>query len=219
MPVPRRLERSATQAQQYPDMACPTRAPHLDVAMRERAFKSLTPPSAPGVDRVPGQMYKANLDTHLTALHEQLVNDTYGPQPGVRRLIPNSNGKLRPLGLPALADKSVAKAVAMRWEAIYEPDVGDFSDGVRPGRGPHHARQEGRQGWRPNGSGYVIDCDISAFVDNVQHDTLLTIRRKRSKDGRGLELIAMWLHAGLLDGQAMVCPDKGSPPGSVLSPR
>ena len=99
-PVPLRLERIATQAQQYPDMACTTLAHHLDVAMLERAFGSLNPHSAPGVDRVTWQTYKANLETHLAALHEKLVNGTYCPQPVVRRLIPKSNGKLRPLGLP-----------------------------------------------------------------------------------------------------------------------
>jgi RNA-directed DNA polymerase len=64
----------------------------------------------------------------------------------------------------------------------------------------------------------VIDCDISAFFDNWQHDTLVTILRKRIKDGRVLELIEMWLHAGIRDGKEMVFPDQGSPQGSVLSP-
>ncbi len=64
----------------------------------------------------------------------------------------------------------------------------------------------------------MIDCAISAFFDNVQHNTLGTILRKRIKDGRVLELIEMWLHAGILDGKEMVFPDKGSPQGSVLSP-
>ena len=64
----------------------------------------------------------------------------------------------------------------------------------------------------------MIDWDISAFFDNVQHDTLVTIVRKRVKDGRVLELIEMWLHAGILDGKEMVFPDKGSPQGSVRSP-
>ena len=217
-PVPLRLERIATQAQQYPDMAFTTLAHHLDVAMLERAFGSLNPHSAPGVDRVTWQTYKANLETRLAALHEKLVNGTYWPQPVVRRLIPKSNGKLRPLGLPALEDKIVAKAVAMLLEAIYEQDFCDCSYGFRPGRSPHHALHEVRQGLLKNGIGYVIDCDISAFFDNLQHDTLLTILRKRIKDGRVLELIEMWLHAGILDGKEMVFPDKGSPQGSVLSP-
>ena len=50
------------------------------------------------------------------------------------------------------------------------------------------------------------------------HDTLLTMLRKRIKDGRVLEMIEKWLHAGILDGKEMVYPDKGSPQGSVLSP-
>lgn len=64
--------------------------------MRADAFRRLNPPSAPGVDRVTWRMAKENLETNLEAFHEQLVNNTYGPQPVVRRLIPKSHGKLRP---------------------------------------------------------------------------------------------------------------------------
>jgi len=108
--------------------------------------------------------------------------------------------------------------VAMLVEAIDEQDCCDCSDGCRPGRSPHHALHEVRQGLLTNGMGEVIDGDSSAFVDHVQHDTLLTMRRKRIKDGRVLELIEMWLHAGILDGKEMGFPDKGSPQGSVRSP-
>jgi retron-type reverse transcriptase len=161
---------------------------------------------------------KLRFDKALVAVHEKLVNGTSGPRPVVRRLIPNRNGTLRPRGLPALEDKIVAKAVAMLLEAIYEQDCCDCSYGFRPGRSPHHALHEVRQGLLKHGMGYVIDCDISAFFDNVQHDTLVTMLRKRIKDGRVLGLIEMWLHAGILDGKEMVFPDKGSPQGSVLSP-
>jgi len=61
------LERIATRAQQYPDMACTTLAHHLDVAMLERAFGRLNPQSAPGVDRVTWQTYQANRETNLVA--------------------------------------------------------------------------------------------------------------------------------------------------------
>ena len=67
VPVPLRLERIATQAQQYPAMAFTTLAHHLAVAMLEGAFKSLNPKSAPGVARVTWQLYKANLETNLVA--------------------------------------------------------------------------------------------------------------------------------------------------------
>lgn len=64
----------------------------------------------------------------------------------------------------------------------------------------------------------MIDGDISAFFDTVQHDTLLAMLRKRMKDGRVLALLEKWLHAGILDGKEMVYPEKGSPQGSVISP-
>jgi RNA-directed DNA polymerase len=218
VPIPQRRARIATQARAYPDMAFTTLAHHLDVAMLADAFRRLNPRSAPGVDRVTWRKYKENLATNLETLHEKLVNDTYCPHPVVRRLLPKSQGKLRPLGLPALEDKIVAQAVARLLEAIYAQDFCDSSYGFRPGRSPHQALHDVRQGLLGNKIGSVIDCDISSCFDNLQHDTLLAILRKRGKDGRVLEVIELWLQAGILDGKEMVSPDKGSPQGSVLSP-
>ena len=64
----------------------------------------------------------------------------------------------------------------------------------------------------------MIDGDSRAFFDNLEHDALRAMLRKRIKDGRVLACIEQWLHAGILDGKELVCPDKGSPQGSVLSP-
>ena len=61
----------------------------------------------------------------------------------------------------------MAKAVALLLEAIDEQDFCDCSDGFRPGRSPHQALQAVRQGLLKNGIGHVIDCDISAFFDDV----------------------------------------------------
>jgi len=218
LPIALRLERIATQAREYPDMAFTTLAHHLDVAMLERAFQRLNPKSAAGVDRVTWRRYKENLEANLETLHDKLVTETYSPQAVVRRLIPKGGGKFRPLGLAALEDKIVAKAVGMLLESIYEQDFYDFSHGFRPGRSPHLALHEVRQGLFGSRIGHVIDCDISSFFDNLQHDTLLAILRKRVKDGRVLKLIETWLKAGILDGKEMVYPDKGSPQGSVISP-
>ena len=66
----------------------------------------------------------------------------------------------------------VAQAVAMLMEAMYEQEFCDFSSGCRRGRSPHQALQAVRQGLLGSRMGSVIDCDISAFFDNVQHDTL-----------------------------------------------
>lgn len=213
-----RLDRIASQAQAYPEMAFTTLAHLLDVPMLERAFWSLNPKSAPGVDRVPWRQYQRDLETNLEGLHAKLVSRTYTPQPVVRRWIAKSNGKLRPLGLSALEDKIVAKAVALLLEQIYEQDFCSFSYGFRPGRSCHQALRDLRNGLLDNGVQYVIDCDISSFFDNLRHDVLLSLLQKRVKDGRLLELIRMWLEAGIMDGKELVFPEKGSPQGSVLSP-
>ncbi len=96
VPISRRLERSATQAREDPDRACPTRAHPLEVARLADAFRSLTPHSAPGVDRVTWRTDKNNLETNLETVYEKRVNGTYWPQPVVRRLLPTGGGKLRP---------------------------------------------------------------------------------------------------------------------------
>ena len=137
----------------------------------------------------------------------------------VRRWIPKGDGKqFRPLGIPALVDKIVSKAVAILLEQIYEQDFYDFSYGFRPGRSCHQASHDLRQGLLNSGIRHVIDCDIRAFFDNLQHDELLLILRERVTDGRILELIEMWLKAGILDDRELVFPEKGSPQGSVISP-
>jgi group II intron reverse transcriptase/maturase len=190
----------------------------LDVAMLERAFWSLNPGSAPGVDRVTWQKYKRNLETNLEDLHERLKSKTYSPQPVKRQWIPKSNGKLRPLGLPALEDKVVAKAVALLLEQIYEQDFKDFSYGFRPDRSCHQASHQVRQDLLKLGITCVIDCDISSFFDNLQHDVLLSFLRKRVNDGSLLRLIKLMLEAGIMDGKELVFPEKGSPQGSVITP-
>jgi group II intron reverse transcriptase/maturase len=211
------LEWIATQARKYPDQAFTTLAHHIDEALLERAFWSLNPRSSPGVDRMTWQDYKRDLETHLEDLHKRLVSGTYVPQVVVRRWIAKSPGKFRPLGIPALEDKIVQRAVATLLEQIYEQDFYDFSYGFRPGRSCHQALHASRQGMLRRVR-YVIDCDISSFFDNLRHDQLLAILRKRINDGRLLKLIEMWLKAGIMDGKDLVFPEKGSPQGSVISP-
>jgi RNA-directed DNA polymerase len=198
-------------------MAFTTLAHHMDVWFLESAYYRLNRHSASGIDRVTWQTYGEKLTLNLEDLHARLVNREYEPQPVVRQWIPKSNGKLRPLGLPALEDKIVQRSVADLLESIYEQDFHEFSYGFRPGRSAHQALRDLRQGLHSR-IHHVIDCDISSFFDNLQHDELLAILRKRVKDGRMLELIESWLKAGIMDDRDLVFPEKGSPQGSVISP-
>ena len=167
-PVQPRLDRIAEQARQYPEMKFLTLAHHLDVALLERAFWSLNPNSAAGVDRVSWRQYQHDLESNLQVLHEKLVTKTYQSQAVIRRWIPKSDGKtFRPLGIPALEDKIVSCAVKLLLEQIYEQDFYDFSYGFRPQRSCHKASHDLRQGLLRQGMHYVIDCDIRSFFDQA----------------------------------------------------
>jgi group II intron reverse transcriptase/maturase len=212
-----RLEWIASQAREYPGKAFTTLAHYLDEALLERAFWSLNPRSSSGIDRVTWRDYQGDLESHLEDLHERLARGTYRPQAVVRRWIRKSPGKFRPLGIPALEDKIVQGAVALLLTQIYEQDFYDFSFGFRLKRSCHQALHASRQGMLHRVL-WVIDCDVSSFFDNLRHDELLAILRKRVNDGRLLKLIEHWLKAGIMDGKELVFPEKGSPQGSVISP-
>jgi len=115
----------------------------MDVPFLERSFYRLNPRSAPGIDRVTWKAYEDALIPNLEDLHARLVNREYEPQPVVRRWIPKSKEKLRPLGLPVLEDKIVQRAAASLLESIYEQDFHEFSYGFRPGRSAHDQMENG----------------------------------------------------------------------------
>ena len=213
-----RLARIAEQARKHPERAFTTLAHHIDVAMLLHAFSRLNPRGAPGIDRVTWRKYRKNLKHNVEDLHRRLVNRTYTPLPVRRHYIPKGKGKMRPLGLPAIEDKIVAKAVQLLLEQIYEQDFCQFSYGFRPGLSCHAALRDLRHQLHTIRVRYVIDCDLSAFFDNITHQQLLRILRKRVKDGSILHLIKLWLQAGILEGKDLVFPEKGSPQGSVISP-
>lgn len=217
-PILHRLKRIAEQAQQYPDMQFTTLAHLLDELMLERAFWSLKPNSAPGTDRVTWHQYKRELKENLEDLLNRLKSKTYRPQPVKRHWIDKENGKRRPLGIPCLEDKVVAKAVALLLEQIYEQDFKDFSYGFRPGRSCHDASHRLRNELLQQGITCVIDCDVSSFFDNLEHDTLLSLVKNRVNDGALLRLLRLMLEAGIMEGRELVFPEKGSPQGSVISP-
>ena len=171
----------ASQAREYPQGTFTTLAHRMDEALLERAFWSLNPRSSPGIDRKTWKGYLSDLHTHLEDLHARLVSGTYRPQVVVRRWIRKSPGKFRPLGIPALEDKIVQAAVALLLTQIYEQDFYDFSFGFRPERSCHDELCAAGQGMLV-GVGWVIDCDVKSFFDNIRHDVLLRFLRKRIKD-------------------------------------
>ena len=109
---------------------------HVTIESLRDAFLALKRRAAPGVDGVTWKDYEAGLEDNLLDLHARVHRGTYRALPVRRRFIPKPGGKQRPLGIAALEDKIVQRALVAVLNAIYEEDFLGFSYGFRPGRSP-----------------------------------------------------------------------------------
>jgi len=135
-----------------------------------------------------------------------------------RTYLDKEDGTKRPIGIPAFEDKIVQRAVVMLLGAIYEQDFKDGSYGFREGRSPHQALHALREQCLEQGLGWIVDADVSAYVDSLDHQQLLEIIQRRVKDGSLLCLIEQWLKAGVMEEGSLSYPERGSPQGGVISP-
>ena len=109
-----------------------------------QAYHWLKHNAAPGVDGVTWHDYEENLDAKLVELHTHIHRGSYHPLPSRRKYIAKADGRKRPLGVAALEDKIVQRAVVEVLNAIYEQDFRGFSYAFRPGRGQHARCLSGR---------------------------------------------------------------------------
>jgi len=191
---------------------------YVTVDRLTEAFSSLKREAAPGVDGATWQSYKQDLEINLMKLHEQVHRGTYRALPSRRRYIPKPDGRQRPLGIAALEDKIVQRAVVQVLNAIYEEDFLGFSYGFRPGRGQHDALDALAVGITSTKVNWILDADISGFFDSVSHEWLIRFVEHRVGDNRILRLIRKWLKAGVMDDGNLVPTEVGTPQGAVASP-
>jgi len=191
---------------------------YIDVDMLRESFRLLRGSSAAGIDRMTVRQYKKGLEERLRQLHQRLVRDTYRAQPVRRVWLDKENGAKRPIGIPVLEDKIVQKAVAMLLEAVYEREFHGFSYGFRPKRNPHQALGALREGMGENHVRWIVDADIRAFFDSMDHGLLLQLLKRRVNDGGIIRLIGKWLNAGVLEADVWHGSDQGTPQGGVISP-
>jgi len=191
---------------------------HVDIDLLRRAYFWLQKRAAPGVDGVTWQEYGEDLESRLVDLHRRVHHGAYRAQPSRRQFIPKPDGRQRPLGIAAVEDKIVQRAVVEVLNAIYEVDFVGFSYGFRPGRGQHDALDALATGIVRLPVNWIIDADIRAFFDSVDHAWLMRFIEHRVADGRLLRLIRKWLKAGVLQDGELVPTEVGTPQGAVISP-
>ena len=192
---------------------------HVDPDRLRAAYWALQPKAAPGVDGVTWEDYGQNLEDNLQDLRQRVHRGSYRARPSRRAYIPKADGRLRPLGIAALEDKILQRAIVEVLNAIYETDFLGFSHGFRPGRSPHHALDALATGITRKKVGWVLDADIRDFFTTLDQRWLKRCLEHRIADSRVLRLIEKWMSAGVIieDGAWTAC-EEGVPQGASASP-
>ncbi|MCA1708072.1 MAG: group II intron reverse transcriptase/maturase [Actinobacteria bacterium] len=173
---------------------------------------------AAGVDEQSIAAFEENLKGNLYRLWNRMSSGTYFPPPVRAVPIPKRDGSgQRILGVPTVADRIAQTVVAGHLSARVEPVFHPDSYGYRPGRSALDAVGACRvRCWRND---WVIDLDVRAFFDSIDHDLLLRAVAKHTDAAWVLLYVRRWLVAPLQqpDG-TLVARDRGSPQGSAVSP-
>jgi len=189
-----------------------------DVDRLRTAFLALERDAAAGVDGVTWETYREDLEANLRDLSGRLKRGAYRARPTRRAWIDKADGRRRPLGVPALEDKIVQRAVAEVLGAIYEVDFLGFSYGFRPGRSPHDALDALTTGIMTRKVNWVLDADIREFFDTLDHGWLVKFLEHRVADRRVVRLIQKWLKAGVLEDGRRTRSEVGTVQGGSISP-
>jgi RNA-directed DNA polymerase len=191
----------------------------LNEAYLRECWGDIRKDAASGIDQVSAEAYEHHLEENIHDLVERLKGKRYRAKLVKRHYIPKGDGKLRPLGIPAVEDKLLQRAVARLLEAIYEQDFLRCSYGYRPNVGALDAVDKLTIKLQFGRYHFVVEADIKGFFDNIQHDWLIRMLEERLEDGALLRLIRKWLKAGVLDTDGQVLhPVTGTPQGGVISP-
>lgn len=191
---------------------------HIDAALLGQAYGWLKRDAAPGVDGMTWDAYGEGLGARLRDLESRIHKGSYRAQPSLRAYIPKPDGRQRPLGIAALEDKIVQRAVVEVLGAIYETDFLGFSYGFRPGRGQHDALDALAVGIGSQAVNWILDADIRGFFDAISHKWMMRFVEHRIGDRRVLRLIRKWLTAGVMENGERQKATKGTPQGAVISP-
>ena len=164
---------------------------------------------APGTDGVTFEaIEESGVEDFLRQIRDELITSTYRPMRARKKEIPKDGGKVRVLSIPAIRDRVVQGALKLILEPIFEADFQSGSYGYRPKRTAHQAVNRVAQAIVESKT-RIIDIDLRAYFDNVQHYLLLEKVARRVQDDEVMHLLKMMLKA---------TGEKGVPQGGVISP-
>jgi len=170
-----------------------------------------------GVDGMTVDAMPDYLKQHWPRIKQKLTDGTYRPEPVKRVEIPKPDGSKRKLGIPTVLDRLIQQAISQVLQIEWEPEFHNNSYGFRPRRNAHQAIRYAQETIRHDYD-WVVDCDLEAFFDKVNHDLLMTRLKEKHQDPRLLRLINRFLKAGVqMDGKK-VASREGVPQGGPLSP-
>ena len=152
----------------------------------------------------------------INELINLLKTEQYQPKPARRTYIPKKNGNKRPLGIPSFSDRLVQDICRMILETIYEPVFSEDSHGFRPEKSCHTAIMSISR--RSKATSWWIEGDIQGFFDNINHQMMINILRKKIKDEKFIRLIWKFLKAGYIEDFRFNKTYSGTPQGGIISP-
>ena len=175
--------------------------------------------SAGGIDGVSLEAFAFDFEAQLLTIENELVAGKFIPQPYQQAKMPKSDGDFRTLGLMCVRDKVVQQAAKTVLEPILDRLFLDVSYAYRKGKGAGKATARVQHLIVNEKREWLTRCDVDAYFDNINHDRLLAMLKKRIDDEPFLALVRVWLKMGRVD-KALHWTDSNSgiPQGGIISP-
>ena len=213
------LRRVQERARAHPEERFTSLAHHLSESALLEAYNGLKANAGVGIDGQSKADYGRHLSANIRDLHQRLKQGRYRASPVKRVWLDKPDGGQRPIGLPTVEDKIVQSAVGKVLNAIYECDFRGLSYGFRPERNQHQALQAAQTFLQKGQVNWVLDLDLKACFDTIEHEALMEAVQRRVTDRTILRLIRKWLTVGVVEANGKrERSRRGTPQGAVISP-
>ena len=166
-------QRIAELARLMADASFTSLAYYIDLEWLHEAYRRTRKDGAAGVDDMTAEEYEKELENNLQSLLDRFKSGRYFALPVKRAYIPKGDGKggVRPIGIPALEDKVLQRAVVMVLTSLYEQDFLPCSFGFRPGRSVHQALEEMWRKIMGMGGCWLLEVDIKSYLETLSYCT------------------------------------------------